>query len=395
MSTELRELANSHLLFWSSYDSTIDAATQLFGPIDFFFRGADPEAHPLQPVQDAIEYILRGGFQNVEEPPEELPFETKVEGNETIPSTELVQEEREHQHHEAELIFSLFQDGDGSEKDPDGIPTRYLRMQQNNREAAAEALQDTLLWRKQHHVDTLLKSPHEIFDRCKEVFPHYFLGRDSEDNVVFLQRPALMNIELGHYNNITAEDLLMHYVYVNEYLWQVLEGSKPLGQMVSIIDLTGLHLGVLRKREYIDFLKLFVSTMDAHYPQRAHKTLVLNSPRWFNALYKLVSPMLRESTKAKIEIHSPSHNQDEAILHVLGDKAVSLVPKTFWSKKKKKELFGESGSEDEDEDSKDDSSEATGESGIHHPSDDYNPDSDMEREMRNFVSSFLKDYVDN
>lgn len=42
--------------------------------------------------------------------------------------------------------FSLFQKGDGSETDPDGIPGRWLRMQKGHREKAKEALQATLKW---------------------------------------------------------------------------------------------------------------------------------------------------------------------------------------------------------------------------------------------------------
>lgn len=414
MSTELRELANSHLLFWSSYDSALDAATNFFGPIDFFFRESAPDDHPFQPVQDAIEYLLRGGFQNVEEPtvlePEAYPpvLEPDVIVNATEPeeeefpapevaaeeAAEVLEGEEEIEaepEEEEKLVFSLFQEGDGSETDPDGIPTRYLHMQHGDRQAATEALESTLAWRALHQVDTILKTPHPRFDICKDIFPHYFLGRDKDDHVVFLQRPALMDVELGNVNKVTAQDLLMHYVYVNEYLWQVLEGESPLGQMTSIIDLTGLHLGVLRKREYIDFLKLFVSTMDAHYPQRAHKTLILNAPRWFNTMYKLVSPMLRESTKSKIEIYSRSKRQDTAIERYLGDHAESLVPISFWSKKKQKELRGDNNnnnnSEEEDSDDGENSEDGEESSSSSKTRNSFEPDSEMERQLRDFVST--------
>lgn len=74
--------------------------------------------------------------------------------------------------------FSLFQKGDGSESDPDGIPGRYLRMQKGNRVKAKAALEATLAWRKEHNVDTILSRPHPKYDVCKRACPQYFCGRD-------------------------------------------------------------------------------------------------------------------------------------------------------------------------------------------------------------------------
>jgi hypothetical protein len=201
-----------------------------------------------------------------------------------------------------EYIFSLFQENDGSESDPDGIPRRYLKMQNHKREQAKKALAATLKWRKLHNVDTILARPHPKFDVCKEVFPHYFCGRDESNHVILLQRPGLINLSLAHANGLTGEDLLFHYVYEMEYLWQIMEKENPDATMTSVIDLTGLNISVLRKPELLAVAKTFVATMDAHFPQRSHRTFLINAPKWFGAMYKLISPLLRESTKEKIQI---------------------------------------------------------------------------------------------
>ncbi len=104
--------------------------------------------------------------------------------------------------------FSLYQKGDGSEEDVDNIPTRYLRMQLNDRERAKHALQETLQWRKDHNIDTILGRPHADYDVCKTVFPHYFAGYDKLGNVAFVQRPALLNLELARKNGLTNQALL-------------------------------------------------------------------------------------------------------------------------------------------------------------------------------------------
>jgi hypothetical protein len=105
--------------------------------------------------------------------------------------------------------FPLFQKNDGSDEDPEGIPLRYLRMQLHNRERAKKALVDTLEWRKTHDIDTILARPHPDYDICKAVFPHYFVGqRDVDGHVIFIQRPALLDLDLAEKNNLHNRELL-------------------------------------------------------------------------------------------------------------------------------------------------------------------------------------------
>ena len=214
--------------------------------------------------------------------------------------------------------YSLFQEGDGHETDPDGIPTRYVTMQGGRRDYAKAAMEKTLAWRKENDIDTILARPHPKYDISKAVFPHYFCGRDNTQHVILLQRPGLMSIKLAHKNNLSGEDLLLHYIYVMEYLWRIVDPS-PDATMTSIIDLTDMNISILRKREQLRIGSLFLSTMDAHFPQRSHRTFLINAPRWFGALYKVVTPLLRESTKEKIQILSKGKEQDEILKDLLRD----------------------------------------------------------------------------
>jgi hypothetical protein len=98
-----------------------------------------------------------------------------------------------------------------------------------------------------------------------------------------------------------------------------MEKENPDATMTSVIDLTGLNIAVLRKAELMSVAKMFVSTMDAHFPQRSHKTFLINAPKWFGGIYKLISPLLRESTKEKISIFSKGKKQDEAMQALLSE----------------------------------------------------------------------------
>jgi hypothetical protein len=214
--------------------------------------------------------------------------------------------------------FSVFQKGDGHEEDPDGIPARYLKMQGDRRDLAKAALENTVKWRAENDVDTILARPHPKFDVSKAVFPHYFCGRDDTQHVILLQRPGLMNVKLAAKNGLSGEELLFHYIYVMEYLWRIIDPT-PDATMTSIIDLTEMNISILRKREQLRIGSLFLSTMDAHFPQRSHRTFLINAPKWFGALYKLASPLLRESTKEKIMILSKGQEQDEILRDLLRD----------------------------------------------------------------------------
>ena len=117
------------------------------------------------------------------------------------------------------LIFPATTDHDGSSDDPDGIPTRFLLMKKGDREGAKEAFESTLAWRKEFNVDTMLSRPHPKYDVCKALVPHYFAGEDPHGNIVFAQRPSLLDFELMKKNNATIDDLLMHVSYCNMFVF--------------------------------------------------------------------------------------------------------------------------------------------------------------------------------
>lgn len=213
------------------------------------------------------------------------------------------------------FTFPLFQEGDGHEDDPDSIPGRFIRMQKGNRAKATASLEATLSWRSEKQVDTILGRPHTKYDLCKSVFPHCFLGRDPTDHVIFCQRPGFVDLNLAQEKNVTNEDLLMHYVCVLEYCWNILE-PRPDQTMINILDLKGVSFG--KTREMLAFVKEFVSMMSSHYPQRSYKTLIINAPHWFGTLFKMISPLLRESTRLKIKISSPGKKQQRVLEECLG-----------------------------------------------------------------------------
>lgn len=280
----------------------------------------------------------RGGSTVEEETTvSEVDKEATGEGSpdDSITSDETAEETEESQ--PRNLTFTAITPNDGSAEDPDGIPTRWLDMKKGDREGAKEAFQTHLAWREEVNVDTMLERPHPKFDICKQMAPHYFAGRDPHNNIIFVQRPAHVDFELMRMNNATIDDLLLHYVYVIQYCWNMVEPA-PDAVMTNVLDMRGSSFRQMSNSEYIEFGKRFVSMMSANYPGRSYKTLIINAPTWINVLYKIFKPMLRESTRQKIIILKAGEEQDTALKFYLGDSLPDDLLSTGDSKKDKKDM---------------------------------------------------------
>lgn len=212
------------------------------------------------------------------------------------------------------FVYTLHRPGDGHEDEP-FIPKRFIRMQKGNLEKAIAAYNATSLWRAAHDVDSILSKPHPGYDVFKRVIPHFFCGPDCAGHVVFCQCFGKMKVDLLEANNLTRQDLLMHYVYILEYCWNLLE-SRPDQTMTSILDAKDLSLRTVQK--LLTFIIEFISMMSQHYPQRSHRTLLINAPLWAGAIYKLVFPLLRESTRSKISILNRGKEQDSVLKEIFG-----------------------------------------------------------------------------
>lgn len=220
---------------------------------------------------------------------------------------------------EEDLTFGASKPGDGSESDPDGLPTRFLKMQKGHRERAKKAFAHTLEWRAAHNVDTILSKPRPLYDLCKSIYPHYFPGRDVLNNPILVQRPGQLDLDKAHKYNITMDELLMDFVFALEYCWNIMQPGPPDGVMTTVVDMRGVCLKHIRNGEMRDFILRSIHVISENYPQRSFRTLVINTPRWFGGIFKIIKPLLRESTKKKIEILMPGRNQDTVLRKYLGD----------------------------------------------------------------------------
>ncbi|KAL7523852.1 hypothetical protein ACHAWF_000694 [Thalassiosira exigua] len=152
-------------------------------------------------------------------------------------------------------------------------------MKKGDHEEAKESFVAHLAWRVEYGVDNFFSRFHPKFNVCKAPVLHYIAGQDPHCNVVLIlsQPPALLDFKHMCKNNLTIDDLLLHYVYVGEYCWNILEPGPPKGIMTNVLDMRGLSFRSMRNQEYIWFGKRFVSMMSTNYPGRSHTTLIMNT----------------------------------------------------------------------------------------------------------------------
>jgi hypothetical protein len=218
------------------------------------------------------------------------------------------------------LEFGPSKADDGSAEDPDGVPKRYHDAHKT-RDKAKAAFEHTVEWRKEHGINHILSRSHPKYDLCKSIFPVYITGRDKNNHLVIVQRVGLVDFEMAHRNKIVGDDLIMHYVHMIEYCWNILDPSSD-AVMTTVLDAKGVDFKTFTDTETRSFLRKFVKVMSDHYPSRSHKTLIINCPRWANVVYNFIKPVLRESTREKIILMNGGRSQDDALIEILGPDAV-------------------------------------------------------------------------
>mmetsp|Transcript_14346 Transcript_14346/g.21260 ORF Transcript_14346/g.21260 Transcript_14346/m.21260 type:complete len:785 (+) Transcript_14346:256-2610(+) len=207
-------------------------------------------------------------------------------------------------------LNTVFEDDDSSEGYGHGnylqnvlpgsppMPRRFLIAEKGDLKKAIARWQHTLLWRKEMNLDSILLKSHGHFNLIKKYYKHFFHYPDKKRNMVYYEMPGKSNMEQLKAEGVDRENLLWHYCYCMEYLWEKLQ-PKETDRLTIVIDCEGIGIKDLRG-EMVEFLKITVSTLSTHYPQRSYKIIVLNSPSVSNIIFKLFKPLLNESTRSKI-----------------------------------------------------------------------------------------------
>jgi len=160
------------------------------------------------------------------------------------------------------------------------VPLRFVRAAKQDGENAQRAFDDTLAWRKQHSMDTILYQPAPHFHLIKQNYPHCFHLRSKFGEPVFYEKPAQGDIKtLLSTPGLTMDTLLLHYASICEFGWQCLE-RDDLAKSVTVFDLQNVKLSDFAGAN-LDFVRKASAFTSQHYPERVGHVHIIHVPSWF------------------------------------------------------------------------------------------------------------------
>jgi len=170
-------------------------------------------------------------------------------------------------------------------------------------------------WREQFQIDKLLANPtHFIpdFECLKNYFPGDFHGRDKLGMPVYYERLGSVDVKnlLKHFS---ADQLILFHIFSQEELVsRVTETAKRqrhpetghiLFGNIVVEDLAGLGWAH-SSREAFSLMKKTIEIDEDNYPETLKRLYVINAPRIFSVIWKIVSLWFDPRTLAKIRISS-------------------------------------------------------------------------------------------
>jgi len=210
---------------------------------------------------------------------------------------------------------------------PKEVPERFIRACEGNEEEAKKRYEATLAWRKEYGMDTTLTEAHPNFELIKANYPHFFhlTGHDGES--VFYDQPPRTDLQKLKDGGVDTESLLHHYVMVTEFQWQFID-RDDLSRSITVIDLKGM-----RMTDFAGECKAYVQkcseVTNQNYPERAGYIYVINVPRWFNMVWKIVKPWVDPATLEKITVVRGEHEVLDALLERI---PIENIPEEYGGK---------------------------------------------------------------
>ncbi|KAM9584246.1 SEC14-like protein 5 isoform 1-T1 [Trichechus inunguis] len=220
----------------------------------------------------------------------------------------------------------------------DGHILRFLRARDFHLDKARDMLRQSLSWRKQHQVDSLLQTwrPPALLEEFYAGGWHY---QDIDGRPLYILRLGQMDTK-GLMKAVGEEALLQHVLSVNEEGQKRCEGNtkqygRPISSWTCLVDLEGLNMRHLW-RPGVKALLRMIEVVEDNYPETLGRLLIVRAPRVFPVLWTLISPFINENTRQKFLIYSGSNYQGpgglvdyldkEVIPDFLGGECVCNVP---------------------------------------------------------------------
>mmetsp|Transcript_26041 Transcript_26041/g.67298 ORF Transcript_26041/g.67298 Transcript_26041/m.67298 type:complete len:376 (+) Transcript_26041:144-1271(+) len=188
--------------------------------------------------------------------------------------------------------------GSGASPDPsEAVPINF-QLAEKTPARARQRWQATLRWRAAEGVDRILTEPHKYFYAVKAHYPHTLHLPDKEGRLTYWEQVGRLDMDALKRCGVSPYNGYRHYVWHTEYTWNI-AAPKEGAQATVIFDCAGFSWDYL-SLELLDLIKRIVSFTNAHYPHRAARIIVVNTPVWYNTMYTILKPIMSDICEAKL-----------------------------------------------------------------------------------------------
>ncbi|PKI64131.1 phosphatidylinositol/phosphatidylcholine transfer protein SFH9 isoform X2 [Punica granatum] len=180
---------------------------------------------------------------------------------------------------------------------------RFLKARDWNVAIAHKMLIDSLEWRMQNDINSILTKPIVPADLYRAVRDTQLVGLSGftrEGHPVIA-----IGLGLSTYDKASVNYYVQSHIQMNEYRDRVVlpyatkKYGRYIGTCVKVLDMTGLKLSALNQ---LKLLTVISTIDDLNYPEKTETYYIVNPPRIFSACWKVVKPLLQERTRRKIQV---------------------------------------------------------------------------------------------
>ncbi|XP_073823469.1 real-time isoform X1 [Musca autumnalis] len=178
---------------------------------------------------------------------------------------------------------------------------RFLRARDWHVNQALTMLKDSLKWRKEQDIDSLL-SDYQMPSVVSDHFPGGWHHHDKDGRPIYILRLGHMDVK-GLLKSIGTEGFLKLALHIcEEGIQKIKESAENVGKPVLdwclLVDLEGLSMRHLW-RPGVKALLNIIENVESNYPETMGRVLVVRAPRVFPIAWTIVSAFIDENTRSK------------------------------------------------------------------------------------------------
>ncbi|XP_052073547.1 SEC14-like protein 2 isoform X1 [Mytilus californianus] len=188
---------------------------------------------------------------------------------------------------------------------------RWLRARNFDLKKSEDMLRKHLVWRKEEDIDNILRQ--KVPEVIQNYYPGGHCGFDKDGSPVWID--PIGNIDpKGLLRSAKKKDVIYKEIKNAEYVQELMKlQTKKLGkrvdQIIIIYDLENFGMKHLWKPG-MDTVVKFLEMFEDNYPEALKIAFIINAPRFFPVVYKLIRPILSEDTVNKIRIFGTNYKSE-------------------------------------------------------------------------------------